>query len=189
MKPPAHKQELPLARAYGVLESGPVVLLTTARSRRGRADIMTIAWHTVMEFEPLLIGCMVSSQNYSFDLLRETGECVFNIPTVELLEKVVGCGNTTGREVDKFKKFNLTPLPAAKVKAPLIAECYAHLECKVVERRLVAKYSFFVLEVVQAWINPRHKRPKTLHHEGEGVFIVAGRRVKRPSPKTSVVED
>jgi flavin reductase (DIM6/NTAB) family NADH-FMN oxidoreductase RutF len=182
-----HKHVLPLAQVYGVLEPGPVVLVTTARA--SRTNIMTLTWHTMMEFEPPLIGCVISEQNHSFELLRETGECVFNVPTVELIEQVVGCGNTTGREVDKFQHFGLTPVPAAEVAAPLIAECYASLECRVVERRLVTKYNFFVLEVVHAWIDPRQKRPKTLHHQGEGIFQVAGRRIKRPSPKTSLLAE
>ena len=87
--------------------------------------------------------------------------------------------------MDKFKTFGLTPVAASGVKAPLIAECYANLECKVIDRKLVTQYNFFVLEVVKAWIDPRRKRPQTIHHQGEGVFFVPGRRIKLPSPKTS----
>jgi flavin reductase (DIM6/NTAB) family NADH-FMN oxidoreductase RutF len=111
---------------------------------------------------------------------------VINIPTVELAETVVGCGNTSGRRVDKFKVFGLTPVPAARVKAPLIAECYASLECKVRDAKLAAQYNFFILEVVQAWIDPARKRPRTIHHQGEGEFMVAGRILHLPSPKTSL---
>jgi flavin reductase (DIM6/NTAB) family NADH-FMN oxidoreductase RutF len=75
---------------------------------------------------------------------------------------------------------------AAKlVKAPLIAECYASLECKVRDTKLVTQYNFFILEVVQAWIDPARKRPRTIHHQGEGEFMVAGRTLHLPSPKTS----
>jgi flavin reductase (DIM6/NTAB) family NADH-FMN oxidoreductase RutF len=111
---------------------------------------------------------------------------VINIPTVELAETVVACGNTSGRSVDKFKAFGLTPVAAACVKAPLIAECYASLECKVRDAKLVAKYNFFILEVVQAWIDPARKRLRTIHHQGEGEFMVAGRTLRLPSPKTSL---
>jgi flavin reductase (DIM6/NTAB) family NADH-FMN oxidoreductase RutF len=110
---------------------------------------------------------------------------VINIPTVALAEKVVACGNASGRRVDKFKAFGLTPVAAACVQAPLIAECFASLECKVVDRKLVAQYNFFVLEVVQAWIDPARKRPRTIHHQGEGEFMVAGRKINLPSPITS----
>ncbi len=71
------------------------------------------------------------------------------------------------------------------VKAPLIAECHAHLECKVIDRKLVPRYNFFVLEVVKAWIESRRKPLRTMHHQGEGVFLVAGRTIKLPSPITS----
>jgi flavin reductase (DIM6/NTAB) family NADH-FMN oxidoreductase RutF len=179
----AKKRECPLAQVYGLLEPGPVVLVTTARA--GRANIMPMSWHTMMEFLPPIVGCVVSSQNYTFEILRATGECVINVPTVELAKKVVSCGNISGKSVDKFKTVGFTPVAASVVKAPLIAECYANLECKVVDRKLVAKYNFFVLEVVKAWIDPRRKLPQTIHHQGEGVFFVPGRRIKLPSPKTS----
>ena len=180
----ATKREIPLAQVYGLLEPGPVVLVTTTRA--GRANIMTMSWQTMMEFEPPLVGCVISNRNYSFETLQATKECVINIPTVELAEKVVACGNVSGRRVDKFKTLGLTPVAAACVQAPLIAECYANLECKVVDRKLVAKYNFFVLEVVKAWIDPRRKRPRTIHHQGEGVFMVAGRTLHLPSPITSL---
>ncbi|MGA3164153.1 MAG: flavin reductase family protein [Verrucomicrobiota bacterium] len=181
------KRTFPLAQVYGLLEPGPVVMVTTARA--GRANIMTMSWHTMMEFVPPLVGCVISNQNYSFEILKATRECVINIPTVELAEKVVGCGNASGQSVDKFKTFSLTPMAASVVKAPLIAECYANLECKVIDGKLVAKYNFFVLEVVKAWIDPRQKHPRTIHHQGEGVFMVAGRTIKLPSPKTSFLTE
>ena len=177
------KTNFPLSEVYRLLEPGPVVLLTTARA--GRANVMPMSWHLMMEFEPPLVGCVVSNQNYSFETLKATGECVINIPTVELAQTVVACGNTSGRRVDKFKAFGLTPEAAACVKAPLIAECYASLECKVRDAKLAAQYNFFILEVVQAWIDPARKHPRTIHHQGEGVFMVAGRTIKLPSPITS----
>lgn len=183
-RPVTAKQEFPLAQVYGLLEPGPVVLLSTAAG--GRFNVMPLSWHTMMEFVPPLVGCVVSRANYSFEVLRRTGECVLNIPTVELAGKVVACGNASGRATDKFKQFGLTPLAGAAVKAPLIAECYANLECRVADRKLVARYNFFVLEVVKAWRDPRRKHPKTIHHQGEGAFFIPGGRIHLPSPKTSL---
>lgn len=173
------KRSFPLSKVYGLLEPGPVVLLTTAH--KGAANVMTMSWHTMMEFEPPLVGCVVSNRDFSFDALKATRQCVLNIPTVELAAKVVGCGNTSGRRVDKFKSFGLTPEPASLVGAPLIAECYANLECRVIDTRLMNRYNFFVLEVLKAWIDPACKEPRTLHHRGRGVFIVAGETIKLPS--------
>lgn len=173
------KKSFPLSKVYGLLEPGPVVMVTTAR--KGQPNIMTLSWYTMMEFEPPLVGCVISNRNYSFDTLKATRECVINIPTVELAAKVVSVGNTSGRKVDKFAASGLTPVAATHVKAPLIAECYANLECKVVDSRLVNKYCFFILEVLQAWIDSAIKDPRTIHHRGKGVFMVAGEAVKLPS--------
>ena len=129
------KRSYPLAKVYGLLEPGPVVLVTTAR--KGRANIMTMSWHAMMEFEPPLIGCVISGRNASFDTLRATKECVINVPTRELAKQVVGIGNCSGLTVDKFARFGLTPVEASQVQAPLIAECYASLECRVADTRLV----------------------------------------------------
>ena len=173
------KKSFPLSRVYGLLEPGPVVLVTTVR--KGRANVMTMSWHTMMEFEPPLVGCVISNRNHSFGVLKATKECVINIPTVELAAQVVACGNTSGSTLDKFKAFGLTPAPASRVKAPLIDECYAALECKVVDTKLVSKYCFFILEVVKAWVDTTKKNPKTMHHLGRGSFMVAGRTIKLPS--------
>ena len=173
------KKSLPLASVYRLLEPGPVVLVSTLGKRR--ANIMTMSWHTMMEFEPPLIGCVISGRNYTFDILNETRECVINIPTVGLAEKVVGCGNCSGRRVDKFKKFGLTPVGASRVAAPLIDESYASLECKIADDGMVDKYNFFVLEVVKAWIDPAEKYPQTIHHQGKGKFMVAGETIRLPS--------
>ena len=170
------KRSCPLAKVYGLLEPGPVVLVTTAR--KGRANIMTMSWHTMMEFEPPLVGCVISGRNASFDTLRATKECVINIPTQGLAKQVVGIGNSSGAKIDKFAKFGLTPVEAAQVQAPLIAECYASLECRVADTRLVNRYNFFVLQVVQAWIDRAIRNPQTLHHRGNGVFAVAGETLR-----------
>jgi flavin reductase (DIM6/NTAB) family NADH-FMN oxidoreductase RutF len=100
---------------------------------------------------------------------------------VELAKQVVGVGNCSGRRIDKFAKFGLTPRAAKTVAPPLIDECYANLECRVTDARMVKKYCFFVLEVVKAWIDPARKHPRTLHHLGNGRFIVDGKIITLPS--------
>lgn len=173
------KRTLPLSRVYRLLEPGPVVMVTTAR--KGRANIMTMSWHTMMEFEPPIVGCVISNRSHTFSILKDTMECVINVPTVDLAEKAVGCGNTSGRSVDKFRTFNLTPARSFYVASPLIEECYANLECKVVDAQMVEKYNFFILEVLKAWIDPTLKNPRTIHHLGRGSFMVAGDTIKLPS--------
>ncbi len=172
-------RELPLSKVYQLLEPGPVVLLTTARN--GRANVMTMSWHMMIEFEPPQVACVVSNANYSFAALRVTGECVIAIPARKLAAKVVKVGNSSGRNIDKFAAFGLTKMPAACVKPPLVAACFANLECKVTDRRLVNTYNLFILEVLKAWIDPAQKNPKTIHHRGYGTFVVDGRTIKLKS--------
>ena len=175
----ATRRDLRLSQVYRVLEPGPVVLMTT--QHKGEANVMAMPWHTMMEFEPPLIGCVISNRNYSFTALRVTKECVIAVPTAELISKVVGCGNTSGRDIDKFAVFHLTPSPGARVGAPLVDECYANLECRVVDARLVTRYNFFVLEVLKAWIGTPRRYPRTIHHRGMGVFMIAGGSIRLPS--------
>jgi len=172
-------RDLPLSKVYQLLEPGPVVLLTT--SCKGRANVMTMSWHMMVEFEPPLVACVVSDANHSFAALRATGECVIAIPAVKLANKVVGVGNCSGRDVNKFAAFGLTPKPAEWVAPPLVAECFANLECKVADTRLVTRYNLFILEVLKAWKDPAQKNPKTIHHHGYGTFIVDGETIKLKS--------
>jgi flavin reductase (DIM6/NTAB) family NADH-FMN oxidoreductase RutF len=165
----------PLGKVFHLLEPGPVVLLTTFHM--GRANIMTMSWHMMMEFEPPLIGCLVSGANHSFTALRRTRECVIAIPTVDLIAKVVDIGNCSGKDVDKFNAFGLTPTPATLVKAPLIAECLANIECKVVDTSLVNKYNMFILKGIKAWNDPKRKERRTFHANGDGTFVVDGRTI------------
>lgn len=169
-----HKKSLSLAKVYQLLEPGPAVMVTTADG--DKANIMTMTWHMMVEFVPPLIACVVSEYNYSFTALQKTKECVINIPTVELIDKVVGVGNTTGATVDKFTKFQLTQVVATKVAVPMIAECYANIECQVVDTKMVAKYT-------KAWIATSAARKRTIHHCGNGVFTVDGKVLKLRSHK------
>jgi len=144
-----------------------------------RRNIMTMGWHTMMEFTPSLIGCVIAGANYSFDLVCKSRECVINLPTTTLIDTVVGVGNTTGAEVDKFERFGLTAQSATRAKAPLIVECHANFECRLVDDALVDKYNFFVFEVVKAHVAKSPRHPETLHYTGDGVFMVAGKIISR----------
>lgn len=173
------KLDFPVANVRRYLEPGPIVLVSSAW--RGRANVMTLGWHTVMEFSPSLVGCMISAGNHSFAMIRGSRECVVNLPTTALTEIVVGIGNTSGAEVDKFERFGLTAVPAQKVGAPLIAECHASFECRLHDDALVETYNFFVFEVVKAHVAAVPKHPETLHYTGDGVFMVSGKIISRRS--------
>jgi flavin reductase (DIM6/NTAB) family NADH-FMN oxidoreductase RutF len=165
-------KELLLDRAFRLIEPGPVVLLTT--SNKEKSNVMTLSWLMDVEFTPQF-ACIVSEADYSFTALSKTRECVIAIPTIDMINKVIDIGNCSGADVDKFKKFKLTQLPAATVNAPLIADCLANIECKVIDNILVKKYNLFILEGVKAWIDNKRKEKRTFHHYGDGTFVVDGR--------------
>lgn len=173
----SEKLDFPVSQVRRYLEPGPIVMVSSAHE--SKRNIMTMGWHTVMEFTPSLVGCVIASGNYSFDLIRKSGECVINLPTTALTDVVVGVGNTTGAEVDKFERFGLTAQAAARVKAPLIAECHANFECRLADDALVDRYNFFIFEVVKAHVARSPKHPETLHYMGDGAFMVSGKIVSR----------
>ena len=171
------KKDFPVSSIRQILEPGPVVLVSSAW--KGKSNMMTMGWHTVIEFTPSLLGCVIAESNVSFEMIRKSRECVINVPTADLIDEVVGIGNCDGGKVDKFEKFHLTPAPASRVAAPLIRECFANLECRIADARLVKKYNFFILEVVKAHVATAPKYPRTLHYRGEGIFITSGRVVNK----------
>jgi flavin reductase (DIM6/NTAB) family NADH-FMN oxidoreductase RutF len=161
-----------LSKAFTLIESGPVVLVTTNDGKKN--NIMTISWTMVLDFTPVF-AITTGEWNYSFAALRKTKECVISIPTVDMLDEVVGIGTCSGVDTDKFAKFKLTPVKGKKVKAPLIKECLANIECKVID--IVRKHNIVVLEVIAAYFDSSRKEKRTIHSVGDGTFIVDGRRL------------
>jgi flavin reductase (DIM6/NTAB) family NADH-FMN oxidoreductase RutF len=148
---------------------------------KDQTNVMTMGWHTVMEFTPSLVGCVIAGGNHSFDLISNSRECVINLPTTALTDIVVRIGNTSGAEIDKFRECGLTAEEAREVGAPLIRECHANFECRLHDDALVERYNFFIFEVVKAHVAASPKHPETLHYTGDGVFMVSGRIISRRS--------
>lgn len=142
---------------------------------------MTMAWHTVMEFAPSLVGCVIASGNHSFQMIRDSRECVINLPTTSLTDQVIGIGNTSGAKIDKFAHFGLTAEDAEQVAAPLISECHASFECRLYDDSVVERYNFFIWEVVRAHVAASPRHPETLHYTGDGVFMISGKIISRRS--------
>ena len=165
------KRAFPLSGVHALLEPGPVVLLSSAAG--GRANVMAQSWHTLLEFEPPLVACVISSRNHSFAAIDASGAA--------LADAIVGCGNTSGATLDKFAAFGLSPEPARLVAPPLIRECFASLECRLAEHSLVARYGLFIFEVVAAWHDPALPHEPTLHHRSYGEFMLSGPAITLPS--------
>ena len=167
-------RKLKLSKAFTLMESGPVVLVTTHDGQKD--NIMTISWTMVLDFTPVF-AITTGEWNHSFLALRKNKECVIAIPTVDMLDTVVGIGTCSGRDTDKFAKFKLTPVQGNVVKAPLIKECLANIECKVID--IVEKHNIVVLEAVAAYLDTTRKEKSMVHAVGDGTFIVDGRKIDR----------
>ncbi len=174
---PRNKRDYPVEHARRILEPGPIVLVSSAHN--GARNIMTMGWHTVMEFSPSLVGCIIAESNHSFDLIRKSKECVINVPDASLVDTVVAIGNCSGGETNKFTQFSLTAQKAKTVKAPLIGACFAHFECTLHDARLVKDYNFFIFEVTRALVATAPKQPQTLHYCGQGIFTTDGKRLNK----------
>ncbi len=167
-------KKLQLGKVFTLLESGPAVFVTT---NDGETDnIMTISWTMVLDFAPLF-AITTGPWNHSYAALRKAKECVISIPTVDLIDKIVGVGTCSGADTDKFEKFGLTPVKGKQVRAPLIRECLANIECRVVD--IIRKHNIIVLEGVAAYVDDSRKEKRTLHAVGDGTFIVDGRKIDR----------
>jgi len=167
-------ERMQISQAFTLMEPGPVVLVTTNDGKKN--NIMTISWTMVVDFTPKF-AITTGPWNYSYAALQKSKECVVSIPTVDLIDKVVGVGTCSGADTDKFEKFGLTPVKGKHVRSPLIKECLANIECNVIE--IVKKHNIVVLECVAAYIDSSRKEKRTLHAVGDGTFVVDGRKLNR----------
>ncbi|MBR4356266.1 MAG: flavin reductase family protein [Elusimicrobiaceae bacterium] len=157
-----------LEKAFTYLESGSVLLVT---SHDKKDNVMTISWQMVLDFTPRIAIC-TGPWNDSFNAIIRSKQCVLCVPTVDMLDKVVGIGTVHSSERDKFKFFRLKKQEPAKVKAPLIADCLAAIECNVID--YVKKYGILVLDGIQLWENPLKKERRVIHANGDGTFFADG---------------
>jgi len=177
-------ERMQLSRAFTLMEPGPVVLVTTNDGRKN--NIMTISWTMVLDFTPLL-AMTTGPWNYSYAALREFRECVIAIPTVDLIDQVVGVGTCSGADTEKFDKYGLTPVKGSRVRPPLIKECLANIECTVID--IIDRHNIVVLEGVEAYFDSSRKEKRTIHARGDGTFVVDGRTLNRRKMMRSKLPD
>jgi flavin reductase (DIM6/NTAB) family NADH-FMN oxidoreductase RutF len=165
-------KKLSLKKAFTLIEPGPVIMLTTYDGFK--RNIMTLSWSMVMDFTPQF-AILTGPWNYSYKALVQTKECVIAVPAVDLSKKTVQIGSCSGKDTDKFKKFKLTPLEAENVKAPLIKECFANIECRITDH--IKKHNIFVLNGIAAWIDDKRREKRMFHAVGDGTFTADGRKI------------
>ena len=133
----------------------PVVMVSVA-DKAGNANIITVAWAGTICSDPAMVSISVRPERHSHQMLMESGEFVINLTTKELAYATDYCGVKSGRDVDKFKMMNLTPLPGTVVKAPRIAESPVSIECVVKERKELGSHDMFIAEVVAVSVDDEY---------------------------------
>ncbi len=174
MSTEADMESMQISKAFTLIEPGPVVLVTTNNGHKD--NVMTITWTMVLDFSASF-AITTGPWNYSYAALQESRECVISIPTVDLIDTVVGVGTCSGEDTDKFDKFGLTATKGKHVRAPLIKECLANIECRVVD--IIEQYNIVVLEGAAAYFDSQRKEKRIIHAVGDGTFIVDGRKIDR----------
>ncbi len=142
----------------------PVVLVTCVDGQ-GKPNIITLAWAGVASSDPRTLGVSIRPGRHSHRLIKESGEFVVNVPTTDLLRECDYCGVVSGKEVDKFEKTGLTPVPAKAIHPPLIEECPVNLECRLLQIVELGVHHLFLGEIVA-----RHISQDALSPDGKPDF-------------------
>jgi flavin reductase (DIM6/NTAB) family NADH-FMN oxidoreductase RutF len=167
-------EAFPIEKSFTLIEPGPVIFVTTSD---GRTDnVMTISWTMALDFSPRF-AIATGPWNHSYAALRRSKQCVIAVPTVDMIDTVVGVGTCSGVDTNKFEKFGLTRAKARHVRAPLIKECLANIECGLID--VVEAHNIVILQGLAAYLDSSRKERRTLHAVGDGTFVVDGRTIDR----------
>ena len=164
-----------------------LTILVTSVSKQGKPNIITLAWSLPTSFQPPMVAISIARRRYSHKLIAETKEFVVNIPTIEISKETLFCGRNSGKDCDKFKQTGLTPVPAKVVAPPLIQECIAHLECRVINSLVTGDHTLFIGEVIAASVNKdifndkyKAAKIKPIYHIGGDDFLTITPKKIRP---------
>lgn len=147
------KVEVPTNKAHRLIYPLIVVLVGYIDSKTKKPNLMTADWIVPVSINPPMVGLLLSPKGYSHEQISKAGEFSVNVPTMKILDKVIKCGKVSGRHCDKFTEFGLTPKPSNIIKTPIVEECVAHIECKLVNKVQTGDHALFLGEVVAAYAN------------------------------------
>lgn len=181
----------PLSDAYRLLNPGGVVLITVGD---GDTDnLFAVTWNMPVRKDPGMMALLSGKGHHSYPFIARTGELGVNIPDASLADAVLGCGSVSGRkEPDKFARFGLTRQPAERIKAPLVAQCVANLECRVSQIVDLGSSSLIVAQILAATAATDHFQGghwtfdnglRLLHHLSGGRFCVSGEAITARIPR------
>lgn len=167
--------------SYMAIYPRNVVLVTTI-DNEGKPNIITLAWTMNVSFRPPIVAISIANTNrYSYKLLQQVEEYVINVPTKEIIKEVLFCGRNSGKDVNKFQATSLTPLPANKVKPPIIKECIGFIECQVIDKVKAGDHTVFFGKVLDCYVKKEYSldnkgydlnKTKLIYHLGRNDFTV-----------------
>lgn len=163
-------------------------VLVSCVGKTAKPNIITLAWAMPTSIDPPLVAISIRPERHSYALIEETKEFAVNIPTMRILRETLFCGRVSGNKHDKFKETGLTPLPARRVKSPIIKECVAHLECNLHSQFTTGDHTIFIGEIVEAYADKEAflegeydlKKAKMIFHIGGNEFATLGTRIFKP---------
>ncbi|HOL22188.1 MAG TPA: flavin reductase family protein [bacterium] len=136
----------------------PMRIVWAVAEYGGKRSICPLGWKMNTSFSPFMMAISVAPTRFTHELIVKSGEFVLAWPGEDLAETTLFCGTCSGRNVDKFKETGLTPVKGEYVKAPLVKECIANLECKVAGQLTTGDHTIFAGEVVAVWVNENPSR-------------------------------
>ena len=162
-------------------------VLVSCVGKTGKPNITTLAWAMPTSTNPPLVAISLRPTRRSYKLIKETKEFVVNIPTIDIVNATLFCGRKSGKSHDKFKETKLTPMPAKRVKSPIINECVAHLECRLHSQHRTGDHAILVGRIIQAYANKETfaetynlRKAKLIFHSGADEFAVLNPKIYKP---------
>ncbi len=182
-------KELPLEKSWKLLNHGPVTLVTSAH--QGKTNVMAASWAMPLDYSPPKVLLVVDANSYTRELIDESGEFGLQIPKRRLAEQTVAVGQASGRDGDKFHRFSLETFASKHISAPLLKNCVAWMECKVIPDAS-QRYDLFIAEVVACYVDSSvfHDNDwdfgvdpleRTMHYISSGEFFASGERFAVPT--------
>jgi flavin reductase (DIM6/NTAB) family NADH-FMN oxidoreductase RutF len=182
------KVPVPLERSLYLLHPYTASLVTST-DKKGKTNVMTVAWIIPVSVNPPMLAMSIRPERHSHSLIAESREFVVNIPSFQMARKVLICGRMSGRDHDKFKEARLTTGKATKLQPPIIEQCTAHIECKVVRMINTGDHTLVIGEIVASHARDGCfesvydlKRFSPCLHLGKDYFTTCTRRKKEPRP-------
>ena len=154
-----------------MLNPVPAVMVSVT-DKEGKSNIITVAWAGTVCTNPPMVSISVRPSRYSYQILEETGEFVINLTNESLVKACDYCGVVSGRDVDKFAKTGLTPIPMEHVHAMGIDESPVNMECKITEKRELGSHTMFIAEVVGVTVDDRYMDETGKFHINESGLVM-----------------